>query len=203
MIKKWTDGFRLGDHIIHPYTSDLDKDRAVRDLFSWAPHSSKFYYFADGKSYERLFDRANGASDSITEALRDERFSMLSAKKSYCPDGTFDGPRMVRLLSGICQEAQDNGFHSTIAVGDVTLVSKIREHFPAFIRYETSVDFVDFPTKVAFLCQYDRRYFSPAEINKAISVHQQSLVDRTLARNYWIISRKGTGGNLLQEKRSS
>lgn len=196
-MRQWTEGLRLGDHVLHLYHDGEEQERAVIDMFNWLPKGGKMLYFSPGPDPAAILGAGNDVGERLRAASREGRFETHLAERVYCPQGVFRGKDMLRNLARAVEGAESEGFSSLVAVGDASWLSDVGGIGPELLRYEASVNFLDLPLDAAFMCQYDQRIFPPDHLGKVKAVHDQLLVDRNLDRNCWILPRKGTDRRML------
>lgn len=181
----------MGDHVLHLYSDDQERERVVADTFSWLPKGAKMLVFSPQGNLPSHLSNGNGLMRDSRLAVREGKLESLSSDDVYFPDGSFDSQATLRKLTDAAERAESEGFKFLVAVGDASRIVDLEESNPEYFRYETAVNFLDLPIDVAFICQYDRRIMPPDHQRRVVSVHEKLLRDRQLERNCWFISRRG------------
>lgn len=181
----------MGDHVLHLYRDDQERERVVADTFAWLPKGAKMLVFSPQGNLPSHLSNGNGLMRDSRSAVREGRLESLSSDDVYFPDGSFDSQATLRKLTDAAERAESEGFKSLVAVGDASRIVDLKESNPEYVRYETAVNFLDLPIDVAFICQYDRRIMPLDHLRRVVSVHDKLLRDRQLERNCWFISRRG------------
>jgi hypothetical protein len=178
----------MGDHVLHLYRDDEERERAITEAYAWLPAKAKMLVLSpDGKLPCRL-GTGTGLIDPA-EATRAGKLQSRRTDDAYIPDGGFYSKRALHNLEDAAENAEGEGFEALVIVGDVSWINSMREAFPEFIRYETGINFLEFPIDVALICQYDRRTMARDDLQRACKVHEKILADHNLDRNCWLISR--------------
>jgi hypothetical protein len=198
-MNNWTDGFRRGDHAIHVYQTDSERDKAVLDLIAWRRNDEKLICLSDKWSRSFKADDGFPAIGHLKSDIKDGRIELRSSYSSYCPGGNFRGPGMYRLWEKAYDDAIDQGYNGLVAVGDTSWLGVHKSILPSFMRYEQGIDFARLPRDLTILCQYDRRLFTSEQIGLAEQVHQLRLSAGRLDRNHWFILRRTAGTDFSPE----
>jgi hypothetical protein len=188
ITNRWTQGLRMGDHILHLYSDDEERERAIAETYAWLPRSAKMLVFSPNGRLPCQIGTGKGLVDPM-EAIRAGKLQSRRTDHAYIPDGGFHSKRALRNLEDAAENAEDEGFESLVVVGDVSWINSMRGAFPEFIRYETGINFIDFPIDMALICQYDQRTMAKDDLQRACNVHEKILADHHLDRNCWLISR--------------
>jgi hypothetical protein len=125
------------------------------------------------------------------QAIRAGKLQSHRTDDVYIPNGQFHSKRALHSLKDAAEKAECEGFESLVIMGDVSWIDSMREVFPEFIRYETGINFLQFPIDVALICQYHRRTLAGDILQRTCNVHEKILTDHHLDRNCWFISRGG------------
>jgi hypothetical protein len=177
----------MGDHILHLYRDQEERERAVTETYAWLPENAKMLLFSPNGVLPRHLGK--GASVDPLEAIRVGSLQPHRTDDAYIPNGVFQSMRALNYLEEAVERAESEGFESLVVMGDVSWINEMREAFPEFILYETGINFLDFPIDVALICQYDRSTMAGDDLQRVCNVHEKILTDNHLDRNYWLISR--------------
>lgn len=188
-INRWTHSLRMGDHVLHLYRDDEDRERAITETYAWLPKKAKMLVFSPNGKLPCQLGKATGVDP--VEEIRAGRLQSRRTEDAYIPYGEFDSRRALHYLEDAVERAESEGFESLVVVGDVSWINSMKDAFPEFVRYETGINFLDFPIDVALICQYDRRTIAGDDLQRVCSVHEKILADHHLDRNCWLISRGG------------
>jgi len=189
-MNNWTDGFRRGDHAIHVYQTDSERDKAVLDLIAWRRNDDKLVYLSDKWSHGLKADVGFPTISHLKSDIEDGRVELRPSYPSYCPGGRFRGSGMYRLLEKTYNDVIDQGYNGLVAVGDLSWLGAHRSILSSFMRYEQGIDFARLPRNLTILCQYDKRLFTSDQIGLAERVHQLRLSAGRLDWNHWFILRR-------------
>ena len=180
----------MGDHVLHLYRDHQERERAITEAYAWLPKRAKMLVFSPNGTLPRQLGSGTSVVDPA-EAIRAGRLQSLRIDDAYIPHGEFHSHRSLRYLEDAVKRAEVEGFESLAVVGDVSWINSMKGVFPEFIRYETGINFLDFPIDVALICQYDRRTMARDDLQRVRNVHEKILTGHHLDRNCWLISRGG------------
>lgn len=189
---RWTDDLRPGSHVLHPYACPEERARSAMDVFSWMPKGAKMLHLTcDGHGLGQP-DLPAGLGERLRAAQREGSLASAPAESVYMAGGRLDVPWLLRHVVREAEDAKAQGYSSLVCVGDASWLSRRPELFPEFMRYEASINLLEMPLTALYLCQYDRRLFTPEELWRARMMHDQVLTGRRLERNCWIMPRRHT-----------
>jgi hypothetical protein len=194
---KWTDGLRSGDHVMNPYQDDAERDRARLEIMQWAPREAKLILISDQAPDEGKLTPKTKRWKELKGAGEQDRLEILSAPDFFLNCGVSVGKGVMEAVKGMATSSAQEGYPSMVMVSDLSWLAGRREAFGSFMGFEAALNFAKLPLRTTFLCQYDRRAFSPAELKKACSIHERSLVGRTLERSQWFIPNPNLGERMF------
>jgi hypothetical protein len=170
-----------------PYDSEIERERAMVEILQWAPRSAKIILLLNEELNGTKVVPTSKEWNDMIEGRRDLGPEVMNAPETFASCGKNLGKGMMDILKDKATRSSHDGFGSMVMVSDLTWLAKRSWAFDSFMGYETALNFTKLPLKATFLCQYDRRSFTEAEMKRACSAHERSLVDRRLVRSQWFI----------------
>jgi len=182
-LPKWTSSVRRRDHLVQLCASPTQKETAIADLVSCRNDREKVVLFSDS---EKLISgvRKRLGNDSKT-------LSCLPAKGVVYLDGSADPADTLERLRKTIEAQREAGQASLIVVLDMSWLKERPEMFRSFMQVEVSLNLAKFRFPVTLVCQYEVGSLSAEDAETINSVHALSLAEGKVARNFWLIPRRG------------
>jgi hypothetical protein len=198
-MDKWTDDYKRGDHAIHVYNTDSEREKALFELVNWSNSDEKIICLTDKWSSGSTDGAKDPGAGRFNSDVRKGRVEIRPSYSSYCPGGKFLGQKMFELWDNIHKDVAKQGYEGLIVIGDVSWLRTHESVFGPFMKYEQGIDFARLPRNLTILCQYDQRLFSSDQLDNAVRVHQLQLSEGRLERKHWFILRRTTESGDLSE----
>lgn len=175
------DKYPAGTHMCLIYTSEKERRRVIeRFLQSGILGKEKVSYFADVMTPQEVCDWLH---DMEIDLPADDRFSVLSAENTYCPNGTFVPESMLNTLRGFYTQAITDNYPNARVSGEMSWALKGIPGSDRLMEYEALVNEVLVTHPVTAICQYDANRFNGATIFDVLKVHPMMIVHGQIVHN--------------------
>lgn len=191
-MRKWCDDLRRGDQVVHIYKSDEERAKALLDLVGWMREDEKLVLLCDAPGGEN--GEPCGPGGHVFEAaVQEGRMEVRPSFRAMCPAGKFHAGSIQDLVMLEYGQAMDGGFGCLTLCIDLSWVAERPDDFSAHVVQLSHITLSNLPSNLTLLCQYDGRRMSAELSEKALRVHQLSLADGRLVRNYWVVATSALG----------
>lgn len=190
-MRKWCDDLTRGDHVVHIYRSDDEQAKGLLDLVGWMREEEKLALLCDGGE---AGDPCSLGGHVFEAAVQEGRLEVLPSYRKMCPAGRFHAEAVANLIMTEYGRALDDGFGSLVLCIDLSWMAGTPEDFTAHVVQLSQITMSKLPSNLTLLCQYDRRRLTPEQAEGVQRVHQLSLVDGELVRNFWVVATSALGG---------
>ncbi len=173
--------FPAGTHMCFLYSDEAERRRVIgKFLESGIVAREKVSYFADIMKPEevRAWLLDMGVAPPETDG-----FSILSAEKTYCPDGTFIPERMLDTLRAFYEQSKKDGYSNARVSGEMSWALKGIPGSERLMEYEALINEISVAYPVTPICQYDVNKFSGAAILNVLKVHPMMIINGQIAHN--------------------
>ncbi len=160
-----------GDHVCVEFTSVAEQQEvAAAFVRSGLEAGDRVWYLADGDPRRVLvFLRSCGVL--VGEPLASGQLVVLAARQSYLRDSGFDPERTVERLNRAREDALAAGYRGFRVTGEMGWGARVTPGAERLEDYERQVQAVFEGHRAAALCQYDRRMFATARLDRVIGLH--------------------------------
>lgn len=192
-MRRWCDELTRGDHVVHVYKSDDERAKALLDLVGWMREDEKLVLLCDGPDREArdLFPLGGQVFEA---AIREGRLEVLPSYQRMCPGGRFRAEALPDVILKEHGRAVDDGSGGLVLGLDCSWTADLPEGFASHVVQLSQIAMSRLPSSLTLLCQYDARRLSADQAEKVQRVHQLSLSDGRLARNFWVVGTSALGG---------
>ncbi|MEU4623867.1 MEDS domain-containing protein [Actinoplanes sp. NPDC023801] len=167
---------RPGDHACVVVDDDGSRLRSLATYVSAGLRDDeRILYF--GPDHERLAADLVTAGVDAPGAIRRGQLEMVTAEESYLASGTFHPESAMAGWRVEAARARADGFRSLRAIGDMSWAARPRPGADRLAWYEANVNRVFAERQAMAICLYDRRLFSPSELQRMTWAHP-AAVDR-------------------------
>lgn len=173
--------FPAGTHMCLIYSNENERKKIIgKFIASGIIGREKVSYFADMMKPEEVRDWLLNMEIELPD---DERFSVLVAERTYCPDGVFVPDRMLDTLRQFYDHAKEDGYSDSRVSGEMSWALRGIPGSDRLMEYEALVNEVLVTHPVSAICQYDANKFSGATILDVLKVHPMMVVHGQIVRN--------------------
>ncbi len=184
-----SDTFDPGTHMCLVFRDEAERKKIVSKFVeSGVADEEKVGYFADAATPAEVIEWLESLDVDISEALKEDSFSVNTAADVYCPDGTFLPDRMWALLKEAYNESKESGYSNARVTGEMTWALRGMKGSERLIEYESGINTVVKTHPITAMCQYDANKFSGSLIFKALQVHPFMVVNGQLVENPYYIT---------------
>lgn len=192
-MRKWCDDLKRGDHVVHVYKNDEEQAKSLLDLVGWLREDEKLVLLCDGPGREA--EDCFCLSGHVFEAAaREGRMEALPSQKRICPTGKLRPEAIQDIIMLEYGRAMDDGFRSLVLGIDYSWMADLPDDFAAHVVQQSHITLSRLPSNLTLLCQYDGRRFTADQAENVLRVHQLSLADGRLSRNFWVVATSALGG---------
>ncbi len=167
----------------------MDQARVIFDLLNWIEEDAKFVYLTDKWPIEFPGPKGEMKNAVFDTAINEGRLE-VTAEYSYRGKGEFDRSSLLDSIWLIIDKAKSEGFNRVLVGSDDSWVHDSEKSFDRHMVEAMQLTLPKLPPHVTVICQYDGRVFSREQLDRIGSVHQLSLVNGRIYRNYWVVSTK-------------
>jgi len=177
--------FPAGTHMCLIYDDDEVRRKLIaKYLDAGLREREKVAYFADTISVDEVRDWLNGMGVKLP---KDNRLTIASAEKTYCPHGKFVPDDMLDGLGAFHQGSVDEGYTGARVSGEMSWALRGIPGSERLVEYENLLNMIFEKYPIAAICQYDARRFSGAIILDVLKVHPMMIVDGHIVKNPYYI----------------
>ncbi|GIE30956.1 hypothetical protein Ait01nite_040010 [Actinoplanes italicus] len=170
---------RPGDHACVVVDDDGSRLRSLATYISAGLRDDeRILYF--GPDHEWLTVGLVTAGVDAPGAVRRGQLEMMTAEDSYLASGSFDPESTMEGWRVEAARARADGFRSLRAIGDMSWAVRSVPGADRLAWYEANVNRVFAERQAMAICLYDRRLFSPSELQRVTWAHP-AAVDRDTA----------------------
>ena len=169
-----------GAHICYIYDDEVERERTVRQFLECGLRSrEKVMCLVEEVSPEELRASLQGI-DFPADAL-----TVLESAQGYCPSGSFEGDRTLRMIREFYRQATDvEGYVGARVAGQMAWsLEGNRTTERDLIEYEARVNQVTRECAVSSICQYDAHRFNGRMIVDVLSIHPMMIIRGQLLNN--------------------
>lgn len=180
---------RPGTHICLAFRDELKRRRIMAQFVeSGVVDNERVLYFADIVQPSEVVDWLAELDVDVSAARAESSFSVQSASKTYCPDGTFKPNRMLDKLKSTYSSSLQEGHPAARVTGEMSWALRGFPGSERLMEYEIAINSVVKSHPITAMCQYDMNQFDPALILYALQVHPYMIMDTSLVKNpYYIV----------------
>lgn len=177
------------DHLCLVYESHEEQVAAfVPFIRAGLVQNDKCIYLTDDSDASWVISRLGANDFPIDEYLKSGAFSIIGTRDAYLKDGLFDLEAIMSFWDGQIKAAVEAGYRCVRATGEMTWALRDFPGCDRLLEYESRVNSVLPSAKLIGLCQYDRKRFDPAFIQRVIHTHPFVCVSNQLVNNPAFIS---------------
>ena len=168
---------------------DEDERRSVLSKYvqSGLDGNEQVAYFVDTMSPEELKHQLLELGVALPEDDAANQCRLLSAAKTYCPDGTFQVERMLATLEQAYEQCCVEGYDGLRVTGEMNWALHGLPGSEHLIEYESRVNQVLRKVPVTAICQYDARLFDGETLYRLLQVHPMMIVRGVVVQNPYYI----------------
>jgi hypothetical protein len=180
--------YPMGTHMCFIF-NDEDERRWVMSRYvqSGLDDNEQVGYFVDTMSPEELKCWMREQGVSLPEALEGQKYSVLEADTTYCPDGTFDVDRMIETVGEAHHRSIREGYGGARVAGEMTWAKRGHPGSENLAEYECRVNVLVRTVPTTAVCQYDAQRFDGAMLYNILSVHPMMIVHGQVVMNPYYI----------------
>lgn len=116
-----------------------------------------------------------------------ERFSVMQAETTYCPDRFFSPDAMLDTLKSLYEQSLAAGFAGCRGMGEMAWALRGIPGSERLVEYESRINIVVRTHPLTAICQYDASRFDGATIFNILSVHPMMVVRGQVVKNPYYI----------------
>jgi len=177
--------------VILPYILEgLNKNEKIINILEQACHHDH---------YERL---GNFEID-VEEKSKTKQLHTLASEDTYLKDGYFEAEKMLNLLEDALIEANDEGFESVRACGEMVWALTNMPGTDELIEYEARLNLLVPKHNCSLICMYDVNRFSGRVLKDVLATHSHVIMNGSIYKNPYYIEPLKFLPNLLRKKQSS
>lgn len=190
--------FQPGTHMCFVYNSEKERKAVLaKFLKAGLEGGERCGYFADVIDEKDLWDCLGDLGTDL-RILRDEGKLVLgTAERMYCPDGFFDGNRMLQSIREFHKQSCECGFCGVRISGEMGWATRDISRRDELVDYEYRVTKVLEELPVTAICQYDANKFDGSLLLDIIQVHPLLLVRGQVVHNPYYVA-EGTAQSPLE-----
>lgn len=161
--------------VILPYIQEgIDRKEKVINILEKACHH---------EHCKRLSDAGiNVEEDSILQQL-----NVLASEDTYLKGGFFEAEKMLKLLEDALIEAENEGFDSVRATGEMVWALQNVPGTDELIEYEARLNLLVPKHSCSLICMYDINRFSGRVLTDVLATHSHVILNGKIHRNPYYV----------------
>jgi hypothetical protein len=195
--------YRRGDHICAAYeTPEEQLAIAVHYITDGLRRNERCLYSAGSRDALDDFCRAlTAAGADASAAVRGGRLILLTKDEAHLREGRFDAEAMLLMLSGIVEEALNDGHMGLRTCGDMSWLLDEAPGSEQVVEYEALLNQFFSSVRATGMCQYDLTRLPEGLLTHALDKHGTVVVaGRHRSNPYYQARDEGTGAVTLGDK---
>lgn len=124
---------------------------------------------------------------SLKEKATSRQLDILASEDTYLKGGSFGAEKMLLLLEDALIEAQDEGFSSVRACGEMVWALKDVPGTDELIEYEARLNFLTPKHSCSLICMYDVSKFSGRVLADVLATHSHVIMNNRIHKNPYYI----------------
>lgn len=173
--------FPAGTHMCLIYSKENERRKIIgKFIESGIIGKERVSYFADVMKPEEVREWLLNMGIELPD---ENRFSILVAENTYCPNGVFLPDKMLNTLRQFYEQAREEGYPNARVSGEMSWALKGIPGSERLMEYEALVNDVLVTHPVTAICQYDANKFNGATILDVLKVHPMMVVHGQIVRN--------------------
>lgn len=172
-----------GEHICLLFKDEEERMRVIsKFMTSGFDANERQLYLVDTVSPEEFTEKMKQYGVELGDRKND--LDLRQALPTYCPDGHFDGGRMIEDLTEFFKESKADGYSGVRGSGEMTwaLRDGTTETKDLF-RYEAKLNGMCREHPFTVFCQYDTTKFDAKTLTHVLEVHPLMIVNEQLIKN--------------------
>lgn len=161
--------------VILPYiTEGLERREKVINILESAGH---------GEHRECLAQ----AGIAVEEKTASGQLDILASEETYLKGGSFAAEKMLKLLEDALIEANNEGYASVRACGEMVWALKNLPGTDELIEYEARLNFLTPKHSCSLICMYDISRFSGRVLTDVLATHSHVIMNGKIHQNPYYI----------------
>lgn len=180
--------FSEGCHMCYIYNDEIERREVMaRFIESGVADNEYTFYLVDSMPKAEMQAHLQQMGIHLPPAADEQRFSVLQAETTYCPDHAFSPDTMLDTLKSLYEQSVADGFAGCRGMGEMTWALRGIPGSERLVEYESRINIVVRTHPLTAICQYDAGRFDGATIFNILSVHPMMVVRGQVVKNPYYI----------------
>lgn len=183
-----TEPYPMGTHMCFIFNDERERRWVMsKYIQSGLDDNEQVAYFVDTMSPADLKKWMRELGVSLPDELDGRQYRFADAEPAYCPDGTFNVPRMIDTVAEAYHRSIREGYAGARLAGEMTWAKRGNPGSENLAEYECGVNVLVRTVPTTAVCQFDAQRFDGATLYDILSVHPMMIVHGQVVRNPYYV----------------
>lgn len=162
---------KLGDHVAFFFKANGERlAHAIPYIIRGLENNERCFYITNENTVFDILVKFRNAGVDVSAAQKKGALTVLTKRETYLRHSPFEPEKMIGDMHTQVKYSLEHGFCGFRATGEMSWALDLPSSLSRLVEYEEKLQ-KRWPAEFGGLCQYNETLFSPALVEKMISLH--------------------------------